>query len=157
MASFQQRRCQHCLTRYSYQASGYGCHEQTNSGQWCPVCAEVVYTALKAIPQRVATEWVVTTEPSCQELVALEKERATAAREAGQVFARRVLAPLFDMTGERGTQHQGILTRVPGYANTTFRYEWWEKKGVEAGVAYVKMEINLVSNESQPWQEFPTR
>jgi hypothetical protein len=88
-------------------------------------------------------------------LVEIEEKRAAAAKAQGRLFARRSLAPLYDTTGTRGLHRQGILSGIPEYPRATFRYEWWERLGVEQGTAYIKIEVNLVTGTRRPWVDLP--
>ena len=45
-------RCKHCGKEYSYQASGYGCHDLYNNDTYCPECYKAMILALEKIPIR---------------------------------------------------------------------------------------------------------
>lgn len=44
------KRCVHCNTRYSYQASGDGCGNPDNDFRYCPDCMHIINEALKTVP-----------------------------------------------------------------------------------------------------------
>ncbi len=43
------KRCVHCNTRYSYQASGDGCFNPVNDKRYCPICKAIINEALKSV------------------------------------------------------------------------------------------------------------
>lgn len=45
------KRCRYCGREYTYQISGFGCHESTNDVDYCPECKAIINKALKeAVP-----------------------------------------------------------------------------------------------------------
>ena len=46
----EQKICIHCKSKYDYQSSGDGCHEELNDSKYCPDCMEAIIKALKSIP-----------------------------------------------------------------------------------------------------------
>lgn len=152
VATFKQRRCQHCQVVYTYQPSGFGCIRPENSGSWCPGCKTVIDNALQSVPPRVERFWEPVESPTCAELVALEKERWDKGKAEGKIMARRVFSPLFDLTGEKGVEQNGQVMSVPGYSGLTFRYNYWSKLGVDTGEVKVEMERDLQTGETQPYR-----
>jgi len=150
MSTFQQRRCSHCQTRYSYQMSGYGGMQEYNDGTYCPPCYRFIQEALKVVPQRVTHEWVGTTDVSVESLVEQEQKALDAAKAEGKVPVRRVLAPLFDMTRPSNQHMQGIVCRD----GRTYRYEYWtEQGGMAAGRVYIEVERDVEEGRiNGPWK-----
>lgn len=148
MASFKQRRCAHCAARYSYQASGYGCHDDLNDARYCPACMKVIVRALESVLPRSKRAWRVTRDVSVETLVELERKNLDAARAEGQLPVRRVLAPLFDMADPSNSHEQGIVS----LDGRTYRYEYWSKEGMAAGRVYVEVEEDAATGEVLgPW------
>ena len=152
MATHKRRRCRHCKVVYNYQTSGHGCSRSDNSNTHCSDCKTVIDNALKAVPLRVEKFWGLVEDPTCAELVQLEKERWDKANSEGRVMARRVFSPLFDLTGEKGVEKNGLVMAVPGHEGLAFRYSYWSNIGVESGEVHVEMERDLVTGETQPYR-----
>lgn len=52
------KRCQHCKSQYSYQASGAGCGDPLNDDRYCPDCMAVINAALEKVPVKFKAEWL---------------------------------------------------------------------------------------------------
>lgn len=54
----RRKRCEHCKTQYSYQASGEGCFHPLNNDRYCPDCMAIINEALKDVPEKFHREWL---------------------------------------------------------------------------------------------------
>ena len=132
----RQHRCIHCHARYTYQASGWDAAE-FNDDQYCPKCKEAIVIALKAIPPVCEHGWMPTNDMTTQTLVDIENERWEQTKAEGRLPVRRVLAPLFDLGDPSNSHHNGIVRLY----DTTYRYEYWSKWGVEKGHVFIECEV----------------
>ncbi len=155
MSSFAERRCVHCRTRYSYQASGHGCQEAHNDGRYCPNCKQVVLDALKAVPALFERAEVPTDEVTLAELLQWEKEREARAKAEGRFCARRVRAPLFDMTGSGRVNYTGYVGGRGDRQGRLYAFSYWAIKGGEPINVEIVLVIerNLETGEELPWQD----
>ena len=152
MTSHAQARCRTCHVRYFFQASGHGSPE-LNSGEWCPDCYQMYLDAFKSVPKRAKQVWVDTDEVTPLELEALENERAALAKAEGRLHARRVAAPLFDMTGSGNINRTGY-TKKDG---TLYRWSYWTKDPEDTSEVRKPMEKDLETGELSPWVDIRRR
>jgi phage FluMu protein Com len=88
------KRCKHCNTVYSWQASGEGCFHELNDEKYCPDCKRVINEALKLVPKKFKKIWVETNEVTYDYLKA---ERAKQDEKNGGLCMRRVYVSLFNI------------------------------------------------------------
>jgi len=152
MTSFQTRRCHHCKSPYSFQASGHGCLDEPNSDRYCPTCWLAIIRTLSEIPQRYDSEWVSSDDHTVEELVAIEKRRMEDAEKAGAIPFRRVLMPLFDMSDGENDNRNGVV-EVDG---KTYSYSYWTKMhdGDFAPKVHILMQKDLMTGDMEPWRDF---
>jgi hypothetical protein len=72
MTTHAYKRCHHCLTRYTFQGSGFGAPKY-NDPDHCPDCKEVIVDALATVPRRFEKVLVPTGERDAVELEALQE------------------------------------------------------------------------------------
>ena len=66
--------CEHCGTRYQYQASGHGCGRELNDAKYCPSCKKAILKVLKKIPKKFKWKQKGTDEVTLDQLLQWEKE-----------------------------------------------------------------------------------
>lgn len=154
MTSFAQSRCRHCGIRYSWQASGWGASED-NDAQWCPDCYRVIREALSEVPRRVQKVWVDASSdyPPAPVLHEQEQTRIAELRAGGNLVARRVAVPLFDMNDPSNQNVTGFAKRD----GVTVRYGYWTKDPEGTSEVRVPMEKDLETGDLTPWVEIKRR
>lgn len=75
--------CEHCGTRYTYQASGHGCGRDLNDPKYCPSCKKAILKVLKKIPKKFKWKQVGTDEVTLDELLQWEQESTNPYRQIG--------------------------------------------------------------------------
>jgi len=162
----RQRRCLHCFDVYVYTPSTYGEEfPKFNHGSYCPVCWEVVETALKAVPRKRERTWVEVTDVSFERLLEWEARRAVEPQPlqtgTGKTLnvvvgrPRRVFSPLFDLE----TGAHTIIRAVKGadaFAGRTFRYTRWSDDREPVKIEE-EVERDLATGETRPWKNYPRR
>ena len=152
MTTWIEKRCRHCRARYAYQGSGEGCNAPLNDNRHCPECRQIIIDALAAAPIRCELRWEPVTEPTVETLEGWSKKREAAAKKAGKLYGRRVVAPLFDMEDPSNHNVTGMLTGEDEYRGRLFRWSYWTKGNPPAEV-HVAMERNLQSGEETYWKD----
>jgi hypothetical protein len=75
--------CEHCGTRYEYQASGHGCGRELNDAKYCPTCKKAILKVLKKIPKKFKWKHKGTDEVTLEQLLLWEKESTSPYRQIG--------------------------------------------------------------------------
>jgi len=143
MTSHRITRCAHCQAKYTFQASGAGCGDPGNDSRFCSDCWAAVQAALAAVPVRFERVWLPTTEVTLEEL--LEQERRLAEQQQGQLVARRVSFPLFNL--QTGESDRSGFVRLDG---KHYQYRFWPGREEEYSIQ-VEMERNRHTGFLQPW------
>lgn len=158
MSTFQHKRCAHCNTPYEFQSSGGWPLPELNDGTHCPGCRAAVLAALAAVPVRSERDWVEVSSVDVRVLVHAEEASWEQAKRAGQIPVRRVLVGLFDLNDPSNSHRQGIV-RLMG---ATYRYEYWTKRGMEAGQVRIEVERDVTTGKvvgpwslSDHWKTWP--
>jgi hypothetical protein len=152
MTTQSYKRCGKCGAQYIYTGSGHGCLKPLNNSTWCPDCTRVVNAALANIPRKFEGRWTPIAEVPHLAGVTPEHIRAweeAAHREAeerqaaGQIVARRVFSPLFNLqTGD--SQNVREVRGRDEFQGHTFKVASWRQAG---GIEIeVNMEYDLQNN-----------
>ena len=136
------KRCCHCKSTYTYQASGDGCHKPTNDDTYCPDCKSIILEALMNVPMKFDRVWEETDEVTYDYL--LEKRRIEEEkRSEGNLLplGRRVYASLFNTkTGEAETNDAFDVD------NRQYVAQYWPSKREDMKIRVLK-EKNLLTGE----------
>lgn len=151
MTSYADKRCAHCGTVYSFQASGYGCMDDHNNARYCRECAKEVDEALAAvfsrIPVRFKKVWVETKDIDIETLLEHERKLDEETMRKGRIFGRRVDLPLWDAYDLSNSMDAFYVS----YRNRDYRIERWTKTP-ERDKIEIAMEKNLETGELKPWR-----
>lgn len=138
------KRCKHCKTVYTWQASGDGCFHELNDENYCPVCKKVIVETLKSIPQKFKKVWVETKEVTYDYL----KEKRTE-KEKGGLCMRRVYASLFN--SETGASEKNDAFDVDG---KQYVVQYWTDNPSVIKIQVLK-EQNIETNEiTGYWKDY---
>ena len=147
MTTRRMQRCQHCRDLYAYVGSGN--IPELNDNRWCASCAQVVRTALAAVPPKYELVWLPTDLVDLATLLQWEQEWEREHHERSGVSIKPVSFPLFDTTTWR-TDRSG---RVRGRSDTTrgleFSYRFWPGQESEATIQLYS-ELNHTTGAVQP-------
>jgi hypothetical protein len=141
------KRCRHCKTVYTWQASGEGCFHELNDEDYCPVCKKAIIEALKSLPQKFKKVWVETDEVTYDYLKA---ERAKQDEKSGGLCMRRVYVSLFNF--KTGASEKNDAFDVDG-KQYVVQY-WTDNPTVNIKIKVLK-EQNIETNEiTGYWKDY---
>lgn len=149
MTTHRLRRCIHCQMTYSFQGSGPGCLRDTNDGDYCPICKEVILKALSKVPIARERVWEKVTEEVKVEIIALKERQEQEQVEralAGKLVVTRVAFPLFD-SDLKATLSAHPVTQ----GDHEFLINIWSDDREPSSVCQA-MEKNLITGELKPWR-----
>jgi rubredoxin len=130
------KRCRHCKTVYTWQASGEGCFNELNDETYCPDCKKVIIEALKSVSQKFKKVWVETDEVTYDYL----KEKR-AEKEKDGLCMRRVYASLFN--SETGASEKNDAFDVD---DKQYCVQYWSDNPTVIKIKVLK-ELNIETNE----------
>jgi len=144
MTSHRQHRCEHCLTRYYFQASGHGAPED-NHDRYCPECYRAVQEALAKVPRKFERVWIPTTEVTLKQLQKWDAENNS--------VIRRVGFPLFRI-GDDGRPKDAQVVRIVNgrgsFVGRTYEYRHWMGEEDKAEIL-IEVERDLQTGKTEPW------
>lgn len=147
------KRCIHCGTIYSYQASGHDCHREENDAEYCPGCKNILIKALENVPVKYRMVWEFCNDFTLKEVKEIIKEDIKNIKERAKKLNIIALYPieigLFDLKDRKNENKRGKFTRN----NKHYNYSYWTKKGKFD--LYVAMELNIeTGDKSKFWENF---
>jgi len=140
------KRCKHCNTVYTWQASGEGCFHELNDETYCPDCKKAINETLKSIPKKFKKIWVETDEVTYDYLKA---ERAKQDEKNGGLCMRRVYVSLFNM--KTGASEKNDAFDVDG---KQYCVQYWTDNPDVIKIQVLK-ELNIETNEiTGYWKDY---
>jgi len=140
------KRCWHCKTVYTYQASGAGCHEPINDETYCPECKAAILKALKSIPKKFDKIFMETDEVTYDYL---KKKRDEQDEKAGGLCTRRVYCSLFNSKTGEAEKNDAFDVDDKQYL-----VQYWPSKMEDMKIKVLK-EKNLETGETKNyWKEY---
>ena len=145
MTTHRLKRCNHCQSRYYYQASGNGCFQPLNDSNYCAECKAIIIQALESIPVKRTSKWIDDNEDPNVLLNVYDEFR----KNNPNGFERVSLGLYNTQTGE------SEQSRHIRYNNINYVVSWWESTVKETGYKVKKeVEINTITNEIiGPWKD----
>ncbi len=166
MTSYAHRRCVHCGTVYYCLRSGWGFPEygDHSNPDYCLDCYQVILKALEAVPKKFehrtmnVQELEQFSDVSWEQVVKWEEEYETSPEKKaleGKVIARRVFAPLFDLTDpDNRFSAREVAARNGPHTGVKFILETWTKTSDKNGVR-IEVEWDLENDKLVgPWKWF---
>lgn len=151
MTTHEQKRCNHCGSKYYYQGSGEGCLEPVNDPKYCKDCKKAIIDALDKIVVKFEFRYVdITTLGSEYQYITKEKilewNRVWEAGESGRRWFRRTGMPLFDIDDPSNVEERIIITIPEGkFKGSDVEYRYWSKKP-EWNNVRIKVEWDLIND-----------
>lgn len=151
------KRCDHCKTVYSYQASGYGCHHENNSDMYCIDCMQVINDALKLVKPKFKDAWIETTEVTVDQLKKWEADKIEEHNKNNTTgikfpLMKRVFAGTYNMeTGDKD-----VIEHVDGrddFKGREFIYSYNTKDPSVINIT-TRVELNIETGATKPWKEY---
>lgn len=140
------KRCRHCNTVYSFQASGEGCFHELNDETYCPDCKKVVNEALKSIPQKYKSVFVETDEVTYDYL---KEKRAEQDKNNNGLCMRRVYVSLFNI--KTGAHEANDAFDVD---DKQYLVQYWTDNP-DVIKLKVRKELNIETNEiGRYWKDY---
>lgn len=140
------KRCIHCRTVYTYQASGNGCHHELNDDNYCPVCKAAIVAALKKIPRKFEKSFEITDEVTYEYLKKIRDEQDA---KNGGLCSRRVYCSTFNLkTGE------GEVNDAFDVDKKEYLVQYWKSEPGSMRIQ-VAREKNLITGEiGDYWKDY---